>query len=46
LVFSEHFTFQSLIGLVLILISVLLVILSDQQKKKKLTTQKVPINHN
>mgnify|MGYP006876002032 CR=1 FL=1 len=33
LVFSEHFTLQSLIGLLLILMSVIIVILADQQKK-------------
>lgn len=42
LVFSEYFTMQSFMGLILILVSVLLVILSDQQKKKKLAVQKIP----
>ena len=42
LVFSEHFTLQSLIGLLLILMSVIIVILADQQKKsKRITEQKI-----
>ncbi|EGJ71306.1 protein of unknown function DUF6 transmembrane [Bacteroides coprosuis DSM 18011] len=43
LVFSEYFTSQSMIGLILILASVVLVILSDQ-RKKKLALQKVEQN--
>lgn len=35
LVFSEHFTFQSLVGLLLILMSVIIVILTGQRKKKQ-----------
>lgn len=37
LVFSEFFSYQSLIGFVLILLSVVLVILADQRKKKQTT---------
>ena len=38
LVFAEHFSFQSLAGLLLILLSVIIVILADQRKK----SQKIP----
>lgn len=35
LVFSEHFSFQSLIGLLLILMPAIIVILADQRRKSK-----------
>lgn len=44
LVFSEYFSIQSAIGLVLILSSVVLVVIADQRKQKLQRTQEVYIN--
>lgn len=46
IVFSEYFTMKTMLGLVLILVSVALVILSDQRKKKQMCAEKIPINRN
>lgn len=46
LVFAEDFGFQSLIGLVLILLSVVLVILADQKKQKASQVQALPVEEN
>ena len=40
LVFAEHFSFQSLAGLLLILLSVIIVILADQRKKSQKILEK------